>query len=42
MLQSAGLGADFLMLAGAALLGAATMLSFAIETRGRLLEELSP
>jgi putative MFS transporter len=42
VLQTAGLGADFLMLAAAALIGAATMWFFAVETRGQLLEELSP
>ena len=41
VLQTASLGADFLMLAAAALIGAATML-VSVETRGRLLEELSP
>jgi putative MFS transporter len=41
VLQNEGLGADFLMLATAALIAAATML-FAVESRGRLLEELSP
>ncbi len=42
VLQNASLGADFLMLAAAALVGAATMWFFAVETRGQLLEELSP
>jgi hypothetical protein len=32
----------FLMLAAVALVGAATMWFFAVETRGRLLDELSP
>jgi putative MFS transporter len=41
VLQFEGLGAVFLMLAVATLIAAATML-VAVETRGRLLEELSP
>jgi MFS transporter, putative metabolite:H+ symporter len=42
VLQRAGLGGVFLMLAAAALVGAGTMWFFGTETRCRLLEELSP
>lgn len=42
VLQTAGLGADFLMLGTLALVGALIMLVFGVETRKRLLEELSP
>jgi MFS transporter, putative metabolite:H+ symporter len=42
VLQEASLGADFLMLAAAALVAAAIMWLYGTETRGRLLEELSP
>jgi putative MFS transporter len=42
VLQELGLGADFLMLAAAALVAAAIMWLYGTETRGRLLEELSP
>lgn len=42
VLQNAGLGADFLMLAALALLGALIMVLFGVETRKRLLEEVSP
>jgi putative MFS transporter len=42
VLQDAGLGAVFLMFGIFALIGGATAALFAIETRGRLLEELSP
>lgn len=42
VLQSAGLGAVFVMFGICALVGGATAAIFAIETRGRLLEELSP
>jgi putative MFS transporter len=42
VLQTYGLGPDFLMLGGLALVGALTMALFGVETRRRLLEELSP
>jgi putative MFS transporter len=42
ILQRAGLGTDFLMLATAALVAALVMFTVGVETRGRLLEELSP
>jgi putative MFS transporter len=41
-LQGAGLATVFLMFAIVAIIGAVTMAFFAIETRGRLLEEMSP
>jgi hypothetical protein len=42
VLRTAGLGADFLVLGALALVGALIMLVFGVETRRRLLEELSP
>lgn len=42
VLQNAGLGADFLMLGALALLGTLIMILFGVETRKRLLEEVSP
>ena len=42
VLQTKGLGADFLMLGSVALLGAVVMLFFGVETKKRLLEEVSP
>jgi putative MFS transporter len=42
VLQNGGLGADFLMLGSAAILGAVIMLIFGVETKKRLLEEVSP
>ena len=42
VLQAAGLGAVFAMFGVCALIGGTTAALFAIETRGRLLEELSP
>jgi putative MFS transporter len=42
VLQEAGLGADFLMLAGLAVLGCIVLAVFGVETRQRLLEEVSP
>ena len=42
LLQSAGLATVFLMFAIVSLIGAVAMAFFAVETRGRLLEELSP
>ena len=42
VLSSAGLPGVFLVLGVVAFIGAATVLFFAVETRGRLLEELSP
>jgi len=42
ILPVAGINAVFLMFAGFALLGGLVTLAFAVETRGRVLEELSP
>ena len=42
ILQGANLAAVFLLLGATALVGAAVMYLFGIETRGRLLEEISP
>jgi hypothetical protein len=42
VLQEAGLSADFLMLAGLAALGCIVLAIFGVETRQRLLEEVSP
>ena len=42
VLQSKGLGADFLMLAAVSLFGAVVMLIWGVETKKRLLEEVSP
>jgi putative MFS transporter len=42
VLQNDGLSADFLMLGAAAVLGALVMIVFGVETRKRLLEEVSP
>jgi len=42
VLQNFGLGADFLMLGSFAILGALVMVVFGVETRRRLLEEVSP
>lgn len=42
VLQAHGLGTDFLMLGAVALAGALVMAAFGVETRRRLLEELSP
>ena len=41
-LQHFGLGADFLMLGSFAILGALVMIIFGVETRRRMLEEVSP
>jgi len=41
-LQNSGIGAVFLMFAVVALVGAATVLFMMIETRGQILEEVSP
>jgi putative MFS transporter len=42
ILPVAGINAVFLMFAGFALFGGLVTLAFAVETRGRVLEELSP
>jgi putative MFS transporter len=42
ILPSAGINAVFLMFGGFALVGGLVTLAFAVETRGRVLEELSP
>jgi putative MFS transporter len=42
VLQEAGLSADFLMLGGLAVLGCIVLAVFGVETRRRLLEEISP
>jgi putative MFS transporter len=42
VLQEAGLSTDFLMLAGLAVLGFIVLAVFGVETRRRLLEEVSP
>ncbi|MBV8535693.1 MAG: hypothetical protein JO128_08880 [Alphaproteobacteria bacterium] len=42
VLQRAGISAVFLMFAIASLVGAAAVAFFGVETRGKILEELSP
>jgi putative MFS transporter len=42
VLQNGGLSADFLMLGSLAVLGAIIMVLFGVETKRRLLEEVSP
>jgi hypothetical protein len=42
VLQTDGLNADFLMLGSLALVGAVLMLLFGVETRRRVLDDLSP
>jgi putative MFS transporter len=42
LLATANLGAVFLFFGAAAVVGAVVVFAFAIETRGRILEEISP